>query len=172
LPSTVNALNGASPKAVFTSSSMRSVRSLTLPASTMSASLPPPRAMKISGMSPELTAVCSLPSMSSFWMEVTLTVTSGFASLKAAAASSQYCLPSPVVELCHIVSVVSPPSPSPPPPLVPLQPARTSDPSATTAAPAANAFRIFMLCSPLLRVLVQRDTTFVASHTNVFVCIL
>ncbi len=45
--------------------------------------------MKMSGASPELRAVWSLPSMSSFWMAWISIVTPGFASSNAATVSSQ-----------------------------------------------------------------------------------
>src|SRR5690606_34371126 len=83
-------------------------------------------------------------------MEVTLMVTSGFSSLNAAAASSQYCLPSPVVELCHIVRVTSPFSPASSAP--PEQAVRLSAIRAATAAADPRALRDFMPCSPLHRV--------------------
>src|SRR5690606_23576457 len=60
----------------------------------------------------------------------------------------------PVVELCHISRVTAPP-PSPPP-VSPDPPEQATSPSAirAAAAPAApRALRIFMLCSPLHRVI-------------------
>ncbi|CPU66782.1 Uncharacterised protein [Mycobacteroides abscessus] len=85
----MKALSAASPTASRVVSSIASVRSIAWPASTTSASLPPPRAMKMSGASPELRAVWSLPSMSSFWMAWISIVTPGFASSNAATVSSQ-----------------------------------------------------------------------------------
>src|SRR5690606_10237673 len=80
-----------------------------------------------------------------FWMDVTLIFTSGFSLVNAAAASSQYALPSPVVELCHIVRVVSPPSAGVS--VLLEQPASPSSPSVATATPVTSqAFRIFRLC--------------------------
>ncbi len=66
--------------------------------------------MKMSGASPEFRAVCSLPSMSSFWIDWTSIVTPGFAASKSATVLSQYSLPGPVVELCQKVIETSPPS--------------------------------------------------------------
>src|SRR6218665_1516648 len=80
-------------------------------------------------------------------------VRSGFSLWNAAAASSQYCLPSPVVELCHIVSVTEPSSAASVPPVV--QPVNASAPSVMALTPAAHPLRIFMLCSPLHRVLLR-----------------
>lgn len=89
LPSMVKALSTPSPNAAWVASSMWSVMSSAWPALTTSASLPPPRAMKMSGASPEFRAVWSLPSMSSFWMDWMSMVTPGLSSSKAATVSSQ-----------------------------------------------------------------------------------
>ena len=44
---------------------------------TMACILPPPRCMKMSGAEFEFSAVCSLPSKSSFWIDWILIVTFG-----------------------------------------------------------------------------------------------
>jgi hypothetical protein len=77
------------PSAALVSPERPSVTSFTWPAVTTSASLPPPRDMKMSGASPELRAVWSLPSISSFWMDWISIVTPGLASSNAATTSSQ-----------------------------------------------------------------------------------
>ncbi len=97
--------------------------------------------MKMSGASPEFSAVWSLPSISSFWTDCTSIVTPGLASSKAATVSSQYALPGPVVELCQNVIVTSPSADPPSPP--PAQPLRTSAPATRTADPA-RSFLPFM----------------------------
>ena len=91
--------------------------------------------MKMSGASPEFSAVWSLPSISSFWTDCTSIVTPGLASSKAATVSSQYALPGPVVELCQNVIVTSP-SPDPPSLPPPAHALRTSAPATRTAEPA------------------------------------
>jgi hypothetical protein len=95
----------------------------------------------MSGASPELSAVWSLPSRSSFWIDVGVTVTPGFAALKSAAVLSQNALPGPVVELCHSVISTGPPSSLPEP--LPLQPVRARAPTSRAADPV-RIFRAFM----------------------------
>ena len=97
--------------------------------------------MKMSGASPELSAVWSLPSISSFWIDWISIVTPGLAVSKAAAVSSQYALPGPVVELCQNVSVTSPsedPLSSPPHAVRPTAPI-------ITAVVTARSFLDFMI---------------------------
>ncbi len=117
-----------------------SVRSISWPACTIAAILPPPRCRKMSGASPELSAVCSLPSRSSFWIDCILIVTFGLAFSKAAIASFQYCWPGPVVEFCHSVMLTLPLLEAS---LVPLQAVSASEPAARTAAPM-RSFLAFM----------------------------
>src|SRR5690606_35047314 len=113
-----------------------------------------------SGASPEFSAVWSLPSMSSFWMDCTAIVTPGFASSNIWTVSSQYALPGPVVELCQNViwtstaSSSAPPSPPvPPSPPSRLQAAKPAT-LTTKAAVAARVLRAFM--KPALLVEPQR----------------
>src|SRR5450830_767446 len=118
------------------------VMSISWPASTMAAILPPPRCMKMSGAEPEFSAVCSLPSKSSFWSSWMVIFTFGLAFSKSATVFSQYALPGPVVELPQNVMFTVPPlAPVLPPPL--LLPLQAVSPRATIVR-AAVAARIFL----------------------------
>src|SRR5450756_3079468 len=99
--------------------------------------------MKMSGAAPELRAVWSLPSMSSFWTVWMVIFTPGFAASKSATVASQKALPSPVVALVHRVISTGPLLELPPPLLLPLQ---AVSPRATIvrAAVAASVFLPFM----------------------------
>src|SRR5450756_1069397 len=96
--------------------------------------------MKMSGAAPELRAVWSLPSMSSFWTVWMVIFTPGFAASKSATVASQKALPSPVVALVHRVISTGPLLELPPPLLLPLQ---AVSPRATIVR-AAVAARIFL----------------------------
>src|SRR5450830_1824320 len=102
--------------------------------------------MKMSGAEPELRAVWSLPSMSSFWMAWMVIFTPGFAASKSATVASQYALPSPVVELCQKVIDTLPPAAAellPPLLLPPLQAVSAMAPT-DRAAVATRIFLRFM----------------------------
>jgi len=100
--------------------------------------------MKMSGASPELSAVWSLPSMSSFWMAWMVIFTPGFAASKSAAVVAQNALPSPVVELCQNVIATSPPAEAVSLPLSPPPQALSPTTPIAMAAVTARIFRAFI----------------------------
>src|SRR5674476_1637194 len=102
--------------------------------------------MKMLGALPELRAVWSLPSMSSFWMAWMVIFTPGFAAWKSATVAAQYALPSPVVELCQKVIATAPPLLLLPLPAPPVPPPQAVSPAApiTRAADTARVFLSFM----------------------------
>src|SRR5450830_231276 len=99
--------------------------------------------MKMSGAEPELRAVWSFPSMSSFWMAWMVIFTPGFAASKSATVASQYALPSPVVELCQKVIDTLPPAAAELLPLLLLPPLQAVSARAPIVR-AAVATRIFL----------------------------
>ena len=101
----VSAANAEAGMAALVLASIALVMSATNPASAIAASLPPPRCRKMSGALPPLSAVCSLPSRSSFCTGWRLMVTFGCTFLYAAMVSAQNCGPLPVVLFSHSVSV-------------------------------------------------------------------
>ena len=129
---------------VLASAVILPVRSMSWPALTMAGILPPPRWRKMSGGSPAFSAVCSLPSMSSFWMVCILIVTFGLSFSKAVMASFQNCWPGPVVEFCHsVISTLPSLLPLDPPP--PLQPASARAPTTSAADPARILLRFHVI---------------------------
>ncbi len=150
LPSSSLALNDPpSGMSFLVSSEIRSVMSRSWFARTIAAILPPPRCRKMSGASPEFSAVWSLPSRSSFWIAWTLMVTSGLSFMKAATVSSQKVLPAPVDALCQKVISTFPPVSPPPPPSSPLQAVRPTA-HRSIAVPAAIIVLIFIRAAFLL----------------------
>src|SRR5664279_4082983 len=120
---------------------MELVMSMTWPASTMADIFPPPRCRKMSGAEPELSAVCSLPSSSSFWIAWMVIFTFGWVFSKSATVLAQKALPSPVVALCQNVIVVAPPLLAP---VLPLPQAVSPAALITRAADTARDFLSFM----------------------------